>query len=216
MAALHLDSGYLRLNPGAGSGWGTSLVVLPSYWCGGTYHQGARIAATWRVEDTVLVLTTSGVLGSGSCHLSASSEIRLSPPGTGRIVARIAVRVEGRVPLDDRPGEAFKPLLLSSMHISRTRWDARAACAAGSTITIPQQGWVFLPPVTTRDFALLGGSSAWKANAPTLAVRLAQKPLAITGWVTPSRNPNDDNLALWAAAPRIRSSYAYEVAATRP
>ena len=31
-AALHLDSSYLRMNYGPGSGWGTSVVLFPSFW----------------------------------------------------------------------------------------------------------------------------------------------------------------------------------------
>src|SRR5687767_7479286 len=60
--ALHLDSGYLRLNYGPASGWGTSIVLPPAFWSRGRYHQGAPVSATWQVAGVDLVLVVAGTL----------------------------------------------------------------------------------------------------------------------------------------------------------
>src|SRR5205823_6620028 len=49
-AALHLDSSYLRLADGPASGWGTSVILLPSFWSGGRLQQGAPVSAAWRAD----------------------------------------------------------------------------------------------------------------------------------------------------------------------
>jgi hypothetical protein len=69
--------------------------------------------------------------------------------------------------------------------------------------------------VPASAFALLGGSSVWKADAPTVEVRLDRR-LAITGWLTPSRNPNGDNLSLWGAAPAFPPAWGYTLTARHP
>jgi hypothetical protein len=81
-------------------------------------------------------------------------------------------------------------------------WDAREASADSRTFSIPNGGWIVEPPVVASVFALRGGTSAWKSNAPTLEVVLDRR-LEITGWVTESSDPNDDNVAYWAAASRV-------------
>src|SRR6266542_2842529 len=49
-AALHTDSSYRRINSGPGSGWGPSLMLLPSLGGAGRYNQGGQISAAWRKE----------------------------------------------------------------------------------------------------------------------------------------------------------------------
>src|ERR1035437_461821 len=76
-AALHMNSSYLRLNHGLGSGWGTSAVLLPSFWTGGAYFQGAKIAlASMEVESGDLVIHCSGTIAS----LGVEGNIRIKPP----------------------------------------------------------------------------------------------------------------------------------------
>ena len=48
-----------------------------------------------------------------------------------------------------------------------------------------------------------------------MGVRLDRR-LAVTGWLTPSRNPNGDNLSLWAAAPAFPPAWRYTLTARRP
>jgi hypothetical protein len=122
-AALHTESGYFRMNYGPGSGWGTSVVVLPSFWSGGTYHQGGQTSATWTTERADLVISFSASLSG----LSVQGQIRLAPPAGDSLSATVSATVEGTVVLDQRPGEAFKPVMLSSMHVSPGVWDTESA-----------------------------------------------------------------------------------------
>jgi len=45
--------------------------------------------------------------------------------------AKVNASTSGSVLIDSRPGEAFKPVFLSSMRVSDTQWDARAAVVDG-------------------------------------------------------------------------------------
>ena len=207
-AALHTESGYLRLNYGPASGWGTSVILPPSFWAGGTYHQGTPIAASWRVDGGTLIVSFAGAISS----LQFAGEIRLAPPGPASITGAVTVEVSGSAALDPRPGEAFKPVMLSSMHVSATQWDARSATVDAQTFPIPASGWIVQPPVHGRVFALAGGSSAWKANAPTVEITLAENR-DITGWVTDSSDPNGDNVGFWAATDVVIRSWQYSVTA---
>jgi uncharacterized repeat protein (TIGR01451 family) len=206
---LHLNDSYFRLNYGPISGWGTSVILLPAFWSGGVYYQGAPITATWQVEGSQLVL----LINSSIASLNVSSEVRLWPPKKNEaITAQVTTNVQGSILLDSRPGEAFKPVTLSSMHISSTIWDTQAAYGCLRTSPIPASGWIFQPPADVNIFGLHGGTSAWKTNAPTIEVVL-DRILQVTGWVTSSSNPNDDNVAFWAASDEVLSSWSYRVTA---
>lgn len=210
-AALHLNDSYFRLNyggPTSGSGWGTSVILLPSFWSQGVYYQGAPITTTWKTVGPDLVLSIGGTVSNLRAHL----EVRLFPPGESSISAQVTGYVEGNVPIDDRPGEAFKPVMLSSMHVSETLWDAQLAYIDCQSFPIPPWGWIVQPLVVDSIFGLKGGTSSWKQNAPTIQVILAQ-PLEITGWVTPSSNPNWDNMGFWAASDQIIRSWSYTITA---
>jgi hypothetical protein len=222
-AALHLNSSYFRMNYGPPSGWGTSLILLPAFWsktaCSSSegYCQGASVEVTWQIEKPDLVLSITGNIGG----LSVSSLVDISPPTTHAIIARITTTVTGSIPLDmNRPGEAFKPIMLSSMRVSATEWDTRGAYTDEQSWPLPKKGWIIPPPVTATErpvnalhFGLKGGTSAWKTNAPTIDVLLDQA-MQVTGWVTKSDNPNDDNVGLWAASDKILTSWSFTVTAS--
>ena len=207
-AALHLESGYFRLNYGPGSGWGTSVILLPSFWEKGIYYQGASISYTWRTEGSELLLSFTGNISS----LNISGNICMAPPTQNLLSATISINVDGNVELDNLPGEAFKPVMLSSMHISTNMWDTQLAYVASQSFEIPEEGWIIQPPDQGRIFGLKGGTSDWKLNAPSIEVTLDQ-PMQITGWVTPSNDPNDDNVGFWAASNQIIRSWQYTVIA---
>ncbi|MEJ5251955.1 MAG: hypothetical protein HPY54_05725 [Chthonomonadetes bacterium] len=211
-AALHLDSGYFRMVHSPQSGWGTSVILLPAFWSRGRYYQGAPVTATWRTDGRDLLLFVSGTIGG----LQVSLEVRLMPPAQYTFVAQVrTLSVTGNVVLDNRPGEAFKPVMLSSMHVSPTQWDARAAYVEGRIYNLPSSGWVIHPAVTASRFGLIGGRSAWKPNAPTIEVVLQQpRSLQVTGWVTYSTNPNDDNVGFWCASAQLLRSWRYTLRAT--
>lgn len=207
-AALHLNSSYLRLNYGLSSGWGTSVVLLPSFWQHGLHHFAGPIKCTYKADGYDLIISISGKLSG----LQAIGEIRLSPPNTNAIHAHVSMTITGNVTLDDRPAEAFKHIMLSSMHISEQQWDAQYAVIEEQTLDIPKSGWLATPPTSARTFGLTGGTSAWKSNAPTIEITFAE-PHTITGWVTASADPNDDNIGLWATSDKPITSWDYDIVA---
>lgn len=212
-AVLDLQSSYFRMNPGPPSGWGTSIVLLPIFWSHRSCPspglcQAAPVQATWQVVGSHLVLSVAGIIGG----LQVAVVVQLSPPAQGRFTAQVNVSVVGNVVLDHRPGEAFKPVFLSSMHVSSSQWDTQAAYVREQRFALPGGGWIMQPPVVDQVFGLQGGTSTWKTNAPTMQVTLNQ-PLQVTGYVTPSSNPNDDNIGFWAAADQVLQTYSYQLTA---
>ena len=141
-------------------------------------------------------------------------KVRLSPPSGDSISAVVNMEVAGGIDLDDRPGEAFKPLTLPSMNVSDEWWDTQSAFVASDSFVIPASG--FLIPVNPGVFGsqlgLHGGTSCWKVNAPTIEVTL-DEPLQITGWVDPDFDPNNDNVSFWAASDEVLPSWQYTVTA---
>jgi hypothetical protein len=211
-AALDSRASYLRLVTGPGCGWGTSIATMPSYWSQGKLHQGTAINVTWKISGPDLVLTCITV----GEPLQVTETIMIEPPDNGRIKALVAANLTGAVPLDPRPGEAFKPVFLSSMHDSATSWDASDAFASGGQIALPDSGWIVpaTPPTTTTVFGLTGGTSEWKKNSPTVTVTL-NKPLQIAGWLTKESDPNGDNIGFWASSSTILSSWSYTIVASQ-
>lgn len=207
-AALHLDSGYLRMNYGPGSGWGTSVILLPSFWSRGAYYQGSPITATYTIEGADLLMTFRGNIAG----LSVEGKIKILPPAGKSVSAKVSVVATGNIDLDVRPGEAFKPMVLSSMHISSDMWDTQSASAGAQTYLLPDNGWIIQPPVIGSSFGFNGGTSAWKTNAPTVEISLG-KPLEITGWITSTSDPNSDNAQVWAACENLLNSWDYTVTA---
>ena len=207
-AALHLDSSYFRMNYGPDSGWGTSVILLPSFWEQGAYHQGAPVTCDWSVSGNDLLISISGTIS----QLQVQGTVRLSPPDVNSLHAQVTMTTTGSVQLDNRPGEAFKPVMLSSMHISDDSWDAASAYVESQDLAIPGSGWIIQPPVSGTTFGLKGGTSQWKVNAPTIEITLEQS-MPITGWVTSSADPSDDNVGFWAASDTVLTSWQYTIIA---
>ena len=207
-ATLHLTSSYFRMNYGPNSGWGTSVVLLPSFWSGGKYYQGSPVSATWKTEGENLVISRTGVIYT----LNVRGEVYLFPPDTDSFSATVSINVDGSMLLDNRPGESFKPVFLSSMHISENKWDTQSAFVGTQSLQIFQEGWFITPSIKGTTFGLKEGNSEWKRNSPTIEVIL-KEPLDINGWVTKSSDPNDDNVGFWAASNNILNSWVYTVKA---
>lgn len=212
-AALHLASSYFRLLNSTNAGWGASVVLLPAVWsktaCSTDYCQGARVVASWKVRGANLGISLDGTIAKLKVHVT----VTLRPPTGGALMARVSAVVSGAIILDsDRPWEAFKPVVLSSMHESATVWDSRAAFIGSRARPLPPSGWIIQPPVSGRTFGLQGGTSNWKKNSPTIEVVQSHNCL-VTGWVTPSTNPNDDNVGFWCAATRVLPSWSYTLTA---
>lgn len=212
-ADLDKSSGYFRMVNSTASGWGTSVILLPSLWsatsCPTDYCQGGPVKASWHKAGANLVLVLHGTIAT----LKVTVTLTLTPPARGTFVARVSAKVTGTVTLDsDRPGEAFKPVMLSSMHDSPTIWDSSDAFIGTTVYQFPASGWIIQPPVTARDFGLQGGTSSWKKDAPTIEVTLA-KSRQVTGWLTTDANPNDDNVGFWCAASTVLHSWTFTVTA---
>ncbi|MGQ9729914.1 MAG: hypothetical protein ACUVX8_01445 [Candidatus Zipacnadales bacterium] len=118
--------------------------------------------------------------------------------------------------LDTRHWEAFKPVNLSSMHISTTEWDAQATFVEGTVHPLPVSAWVFPNNLQTGQlFGLFGGTSAWKTNAPTILIEWAT-PTPVQGWVTSSTDPNDDNVGLWTYSDKVLAAWSYTIRSQKP
>ncbi|HSL47037.1 MAG TPA: hypothetical protein VK897_26605 [Anaerolineales bacterium] len=211
---LHLNDSYFRLNYGPGSGWGTSVILMPAFWSRGVYYQGARVSVSCRFVNNLLELTIKGTFQT----LTVTETIRVNHPTGTSISATVRASVNGTVPIDSKPGEAFKPVMLSSMHISSTRWDTRRACVGSQCFSIPTSGWIVpaAQTLTSTSFRLVGGTSAWKTNAPTIVISNLNTARRITGQVMDLNDPNEDNVGFWAAADKVLSSWSYKITAKRP
>src|SRR5207248_669558 len=127
-ADLDLNSSYFRMIYSTTAGWGTSVILLPALWskasCPTDYCQGAPVTASWQIPGADLVLSIHGTIAT----LKVAVTVTLKPPTNSTLVAQVSTKVTGTVTLDsNHPWEAFKPVMLSSMHDSSTVWDSRDA-----------------------------------------------------------------------------------------
>ncbi|MCD4782292.1 MAG: hypothetical protein K8T10_00525 [Candidatus Eremiobacteraeota bacterium] len=212
--ALHTNSGYWRMIPGRDSGWGTSVIVTPSFWENSSgsaeYHQGTDVTVTWQEQGSDLLVNYSGTISG----LNFEGTILLSPPAQDTITATVHVTTSGNINLADKPDEAFKPVMLSSMHISNSEWDCSESFIGSTTNSIPEDQWLVSNPITDMVFGLKGGTSDWKINAPTIKITLPSS-MPVTGWVTPGSNPNDDNIGMWPASNVVLRSWNYMITASK-
>lgn len=209
VAALHTNSAYFRLAPGPHSGWGTSVVLSPTFWSDGKLHQGAPVEVEWDSCGDNLRLLLRG--GLHTVHFG--SELLIAPPQNHTMQVRVNGWLEGSANLPAGNPEAFKPVFLSSMRVSDLDWDAGTVEAGELRATPPKQGFVLPAYTPSRTFGVRGGSSRWKPNAPSMWVEL-DEPLDVQGWVTESQDPNDDNVGAWAGSSRLMTSWGYRLLAT--
>jgi hypothetical protein len=214
MAALHMNTGALRMVYGPDSGWGPTVYVPPSLWVNkGTrevYHLGAPVTGTVKQDGADLVLDLNGRIGG----LAFASVIRFRPPANNQFEARVSMTTSGSVKLAARPCEAFKPVHVATMKISSAQWDSQAVRVGGQGYPIPSKGWVLDPPgITGTGFRLVGGTSDWKPNGPGIAITL-DRAMTLQGWTTHSTNPNDDNVGIWCASDTILEKWGFVVVAT--
>lgn len=209
-AAFHYYSSYFRL-VAPGTAWGTSVIVFPSFWKGGTLYQGTRVGTSYQVKGEEVEISFSGE----AAGLRAHGTITMSPPNGDKIVAAVSVTTEGDVSLDaGRSHEAFKPVMLSSMRIDENLWDADFAFAEGSRYDIPDGGWINPGGAMKKSFGLRGGTSHWKESAVTVTIDF-DRALDVTGWVTKSNDPNDDNVGFWGATTSTLPVWEYTITASR-
>ena len=207
--ALYLDSSYYRLNTGPGCSWGSSVILWPSYWAGGKLFQGGPVTNySWTSAGSTLVLSLSGSVGALKCR----AIMRISAPSAHTLEATVTETNSGIVKLDSRPNEAFKPVFVSSMKVSPTKWDSYNLKTDSGLAWYPTSGFVN-SPVSSLNLQVTGGNSDWQINTPTLTIKL-DKARIVTGWVTNSANPNDDNVGIWAASSLVERAFSYTITAT--
>jgi hypothetical protein len=217
-AVLDLTSGYLRLVPDQSSGWGTSVIINPVFWSGGLNYQSIPISTTHTTNGSNLDISYTGSQTTPTTGtLNIQGLLSISPPSGNYISASVSLTTSGNITIDNRPNEAFKLVMLSSMYDSTTVWDAKSAFACSQTYTIPIPpagggNWIVSPAVNCREFGINGGTSTWKKAAPTIQISLGQSE-QITGWVAQDNNPNNDNVALWAASDTVLKSFNYTITA---
>jgi hypothetical protein len=204
-AALNTSSCYFRM-VAPDTNWGSSIILCPSFWENGVNKQGYPVSYTWNVDGSDVVFTLNGKISNQTANIS----IRIHPPSNNTISANVEANVIGNIQLDNRPGEAFKPVMVSSMHISTDQWDASSAYAGAMIFTIPSEGWIVWPPVNSDVLGLKGGTSNWKVNSPTVEIHL-NNSYQVTGWVTKSSNPNSDNIGFWAASNNFVRTWGYTI-----
>jgi hypothetical protein len=231
-AVFDTGSSYFRLVPDTSSAWASSLILNPAYWSNGSLNQGGSLTLqSHEIVNGNLVLTFTGYIGS----LGTASKVTIHPPATAvtgtnavnSIEADVDVTVSGSVTLDQRPGEAFKIVQVSSMHDSDAIWDNQyIQSASGKKFEYPNvTGWVIADNVvSTKNFLLQGGISSWQQQssnglaAPSIAVTL-DKARPVLSYQTADNNPNDDNILVWTASDNngetVQSHWTYSVKAQR-
>jgi hypothetical protein len=212
--AIHTDSGYVRFVHGPSGGWGTSIILPPALWTADSrYHQGTPLLDVLPIvtRGQIQVSFTGSIAGVGF-----KGTLRIGPPAANQLIAHVEMTTSGTVALKDRAGEAFKLVGLSTMHQSPSLWDASSVIIADKTYPLPASGWIVAVPIPTTHLGVIGGTSTWKTNAPTVVVDLSGVSIPqVTGWVTQSSNPNDDNGMLWAATSQVQPSWSYDITVTK-
>lgn len=209
--ALHKNDGAMRLTYLPDGSWGTSVYPL-GYWHDG-YVKGITINKfDYHEQGSNLVL-----------ELTASTQdidtinyiIVLYPPRDNSTRARVEMAVSNTIELDNRPiqGEAFQLAVLASMNIGNNLWDAKQAYAGVTVVDTPDSEFIFDNVIRTTEFGLIGGTSDWKENAPTIKI-ISDRDVYIQGWVTPSADPDDDNIGMWGGLDEMVLSWSYEVEST--
>lgn len=205
-AAVHLDGCQLRLVYGPSCQWGTSIYLTPAFFANGLKQGGRITQKTLSLDGAIFVIDYVATLNV----LTVKGQVKIYPPKNEAIAAQVRVaEVTGNVTLDNRPGEAFQFVKLSSMHKSSTEWDAKFAYADCSQTEIPNDQWIFPDSVLAKTMGLIGGVG-FKGNMPSVKVILdRQSP--INGWVTGNLTINDDNVGFWANSDEVMPSWSFSV-----
>jgi len=227
--AIHTHDGYLRAAPG--TSWGTSVIILPC----------VRIAPATVIHGGTIESWEFGSVGTSSvCKLKARGgpftyecNLIIQPPYNNQICLDISMIVTGNVELDQSlPGEAFKPVFLSSMFQGEDGLDCICAYNGKDWTAIPNNGWIFTPKTegsritlegktTQRSsedhkiFNLKEGKPAVENIAPTVDIYF-DRTLKTCGWVTPSTDLNRDNVGLWFGSNEILYRYSYRLVYRKP
>lgn len=210
------SSGYLRLSPivGGKTQFGTSVVLGPAYWSGGTYYHNPAINAVsitgdFRVAET-LTVTAVGRLGNADVEyvilLHRPEGEATSCQVTQRATWRNDTKIDAK---HSAKHEGFKVVQFSSMFVDDTYHDAdsvRYVSAAGPVAMplVNQDGVLFAEPAPLHEPWLEtthSDAEGWQGATPSVSATLHTStiPAQYTpqGWVTQTDNENDDNVGAW-------------------
>jgi len=201
-------NGYYRLTP-SGTVWGTSFVT-PSYWVEGQRHTSSITDLSFSFDD-VGRLMLAGKIDAPHWGADDFTVVYLTSDVREKIEARVAYSLTAKRDFAfdaDRigNGEALKWAQFSSMHIG-TEWDAdRVVSPQGEGGVRRAGGWVFDRPVplaSGQDIQLTNDDVSRPRETPTTYLRLVTGgiPFVAQGWVTPSKDSNDDNVGVWVSPP---------------
>ncbi|MBU0650960.1 hypothetical protein KKC59_03515, partial [bacterium] len=206
-AAIHKNSSYMRLTYSHESAWGTSFILFPSFWKKTGYYQGTPISVKISRFDTDTENLFLEFCGENQ-GIKIQGHLTIFPPANDQIQANVSIYSLSpinaeEIDFEGHPNEAFKPLFLSSMRISDNYWDTNNIILQNKTIPIPSQGFIITSPENVSTFGLQGGLSDWQkenSNYPAVSITVDMySKYDITGYVTQSNDPNDDNVGVWAA-----------------
>ncbi len=117
-ASLDLKSGYLRMIYGPEAGWGTSVLLLPSFWSGGTLHQSGQVSANWETIHSTLVVTLHGSVSGLLTHV----QVTFYPPLDDTLLAYVSAKMAALYPAPSSSSADIridtsspKPILLAMM-----------------------------------------------------------------------------------------------------
>ena len=205
--------------------FGTSAVLGPAYWSGGVYHHNPTLesvyVATGWLPNGPLRLRIIGTNG----NLAVEYEVTVPAPSDHLTRWHVAQTYTATTAITLDAGrlanhEGFKLAQFSSMFVNQS-----GSCGGGSggchdadgaryiaTDGARRQvafanvggGWVFSSTNALGDVwldALHGDDQSWQGNTPNVRLALDALPAAGTitpqGWISPTADPNQDNVGLW-------------------
>lgn len=222
-AALYTDSSHLRLTYGHEGGWGTAVLLTPSFWIGPVYYMGTPIETEVQLTCDTVTVEYSGTIAG----LHSSGTLVINAPTATETTAHVHIATSGTITLaNDRPREAFKPVMLTSMHDSSTFWDASSIIIGNDSYAFPatiENQWMTSTSIPATRFGLVGGTSTWVTNGPTIIVETTGliNP-TVTGWITHFKevdgvlvpvDEDDDNVGLWTTETSVPGSWSYNIIA---
>ncbi len=236
-ASLNVSNGFLRLNYGPNCSWATSIIIVPTFWSGGSLHQGTPINAsspgyTWADFEVDFSGNNNGV--------SFNGVLTLFPPSINNSIdASVSVNATGGPTLDNRVCEAFQVVKLSSMNIDglypgSSSFDANQAYIGSTVYPLTNLDALIAPCTSGTKFGVTGGTNCSR-KVPNVDITLNQ-PMSINGYVsgplsgipTPctsvapcsganggacdcASQANCDNVGIWAASNAVPSSWSYSI-----
>jgi len=205
--------------------FGTSVVLGPAYWSGGIYHHNPTLesvyVATGLLPNGPLRLKITGTNGD----LTVAYEVTMPPPSDNLTRWHVSQVYTATTAITLDAGrlanhEGVKLAQFSSMFVNQAascdregggchdadgaRYIATDGVRRQVAFADVGGGWVFSSTNALGDVwldALHGDDQGWQGNTPNVRLALDALPAAETitpqGWISPTTDPNQDNVGLW-------------------